>query len=46
MARDLYESDIQAILARRHDSGADLWATPDGKLQQGSPFTTLESAYL
>ena len=46
MARDLYESDIQAILARRHDNGADLWATPDGKLQKGSPFTTLESAYL
>ena len=46
MARNLYESDIQAILARRYDNGGDLWATPDGKLQKGSPFTTLESACL
>jgi hypothetical protein len=46
MARDLYESDIRAILARRHDNGADFWATPDGKIQKGSPFTTLESACL
>ncbi len=46
MVRERYESDIQAILARRHDNGGDLWATPDGKLQKGSPFTTLESACL
>lgn len=39
-----YESDIRAILAKRSDNGADLWATPDGRLLKGSPFTTLESA--
>jgi hypothetical protein len=27
---DLHESDIRAILARRHDIGADFWATPGG----------------
>ena len=26
----LYQADLDAILARRHDNGADLWATPDG----------------
>lgn len=46
MVRERYESDIQAILARRHLNGGDLWATPDKKLQKGSPFTTLESACL
>lgn len=39
-----YEQDIQAILARRQYNGADLWATPDGRLIKGSPFTTLDSA--
>ena len=39
-----YEADIQAILSHRHDNGADFWATPDGRLIKGSPFTTLESA--
>ena len=39
-----YQSDIDAILARRFDNGADLWATPDRRLSKGSPFTTLDSA--
>ena len=39
-----YASDIQAVLSHRHDNGADYWATPDGRLLKGSPFTTLESA--
>ena len=39
-----YQPDIDAILARRFDNGADLWATPDGRLSKGSPFTTLDSA--
>ena len=39
-----FEADIQAILSHRHDNGADFWATPDGRLLKGSPFTTLESA--
>jgi hypothetical protein len=46
MAENRYGADIEAILSHRHDNGADYWATPDGKLQKGSPFTTLESAVM
>lgn len=24
-----YQADVEAILARRHENGADLWSTPD-----------------
>ena len=41
---DEYRSDIEEILKRRHDNGADDWATPDRKIMKGSPFTTLDSA--
>lgn len=41
-----YQDDIQTILSHRHDNGADFWATPDGRIQKGSPFTTLECACL
>ncbi len=41
-----YQGDVDAILARRHDNGADHWATPDGRLIKGSPFTTLDCANL
>ena len=41
-----YQADVNALLAMRHDNGADLWATPDKRLMKGSPFTTLESALL
>lgn len=41
-----YQDDIAAILSHRHDNGADLWATPDNRLSKGSPFTTLDCAYL
>lgn len=37
-----HQRDVDAILARRHDNGADFWATPDGRLAKGSPFTTLD----
>ncbi len=40
-----YSKDIEAILSRRYGNGADYWATSDMKLNVGSPFTTLESAY-
>lgn len=33
--------DISAILARRHDNGGDYWASRDGKLYVGNPFSTL-----
>ncbi len=46
MAENRYAADIEAILSHRHDNGADYWATVDGKLQKGSPFTTLESAVM
>ncbi len=39
-------ADIDAILAKRYDNGADYWATPDKRLNVGSPFTTLQSALL
>lgn len=41
-----YQSDAQAILAARHDNGADHWTTPDKRLIKGSPFSTLNSASL
>ncbi len=36
-------TDLESVLARRHDNGADYWATPDGRLGVGAPFSTLES---
>ncbi|MDP4240896.1 MAG: prenyltransferase [Bacteroidota bacterium] len=38
-----YESDIEAIIAKRYDNGADLWTTPDNRICKGAPFSTLES---
>jgi len=38
------QADIEEILRRRHDNGADLWATADRKIMKGSPFTTLDCA--
>jgi len=35
-----YQNDLDFILSHRHASGADFWATPDGKLAKGSPFST------
>ncbi len=41
-----YQTEIDVILSKRHDNGADYWTTPDRRLIKGSPFTTLDSAYL
>ncbi len=41
-----YRSDVEAILARRHDNGGDYWTTPDKRLLKGSPFSALGSAHL
>lgn len=38
-----YTFDVETVLARRHDNGADYWATADGRLQVGDPFSTLTS---
>lgn len=41
-----YQSDVEAILAKRHDNGADYWTTPDKRLCKGSPFSTLQCALM
>lgn len=38
--------DIEFIVSKRHDNGADFWATPDGRISKGSPFTTLDCAVM
>ena len=40
-----YSEDIDYILSKRLDNGADYWATPEGSLVKGGPFSTLEAAY-
>ena len=42
--RNPWQEDIDAVLAHRRDNGADDFATPDGRLLKGAPFTALESA--
>lgn len=37
-----YIKDADAIIAHRHDQGADYWTTPDKRLIKGAPFNTLE----
>lgn len=41
-----YQADVNAILARRHDSGGDYWARSDGGVYYGSPFSTIESVLM
>lgn len=41
-----FRSDVAAILARRHDNGADYWTTPDRRLAKGGPFSALGAARL
>lgn len=36
-------ADIETILARRHHNGGDFWATPDGRIYVGNPYSTLSS---
>ncbi len=36
-----YNADIEALLARRYDNGGDYWATPDGRLLVGDPFSKI-----
>ncbi|MFQ5602026.1 MAG: prenyltransferase [bacterium] len=36
-------TDIEAILAKRHQNGGDYWASVDGRIGVGTPFSTLES---
>jgi hypothetical protein len=39
-------TDIEIILSHRHDNGADFWATPDGRLAKGHPFSTYWSSLM
>jgi hypothetical protein len=41
-----YQSDVELILAKRHENGWDYWATPDRRLLKGSPFSTLDCAFM
>jgi len=43
MVSKRYLRDVEAVLARRHDNGADFWASADGRLAVGEPFSTLTS---
>lgn len=38
-----HDCDVQKILDHRHDNGADFWATEDGRIYVGNPFSTLAS---
>ena len=38
-----FNSDIEAVLARQHDNGGEYWASADGRLGIGDPFSTLTS---
>ena len=40
------QADVDAILAKRHDLGADFWTTPDKRLIKGTPFSTMDCALL
>jgi len=35
--------DIEVILERRHHRGGDFWASPEGKVYVGNPFSTIGS---
>lgn len=41
-----YQKDIETIISKRHDNGADFWTTPDKRLGKGGPFSTLSSVLL
>lgn len=37
-----YQGDIGSIVNRRHDNGGDYWASSDGRVYVGSPFSTIQ----
>jgi len=43
MVRSRHIADLEAVLARRRDNGGDYWASADGRLAVGAPFSTLTS---
>ena len=45
-SRKRYAADVTAVLAKRHENGADFWATQDGRWGVGSPFSTFDCALI
>jgi len=43
LVKSRHIADVEALLARRHDNGGDYWASADGRLAVGAPFSTLSS---
>jgi hypothetical protein len=43
MGKSKHIVDVEAVLARRRDNGGDYWASADGRLAVGAPFSTLTS---
>jgi hypothetical protein len=41
-----FAADIEHVLYHSRDNGAAFWATPEGNLIKGGPFSTLEAAYI
>lgn len=46
MTSRTHQPDVEVVLARRHDNGGDFWATPDGRLGVGEPFSTVTALLL
>jgi len=43
MTNKKYLSDVETVLSKRHNNGGDFWASSDGRIGVGTPFSTLES---
>ena len=41
-----YQADVDLILSKRHDLGADFWTTPDKKLGKGGAFSAYSCALM
>jgi hypothetical protein len=41
-----YQSDIEAILAKRYDLGGDFWTTTDNRLIKGGAFSAADAALM
>lgn len=37
-----HQSDVETIMGKRRQHGADYWSTEDGRLGKGSPFATVD----
>lgn len=35
------KDDVATVLARRHENGGDFWATADGRIYVGNPYSTI-----